>query len=278
MKTKLFSYNQLDTFIHKLSGLTKLICFILLTASVMFVFDIRVILGVMVISYVLLIISKVKFRQIALFALYALVFLITNFILTYLFSPQYGVELYGTCHELFRFSSRYIVTQEQLFYQITKLFKYFSVIPLGMLFIFTTDPSEFASSLNRIGVSYKACTSLALTLRYFPDVANDYNNIKLAQQARGLDMSKKSSLKERFKNTAAILLPLVFTTLDRVELISNAMDLRGYGKYNKRTWYNSRKLQLRDYLALLFCLVVLSVSLYIRIFVNKGFYYNPFVR
>ena len=30
-KTKLFSYDLLDTIIHRLSGLTKLICFLFLT-------------------------------------------------------------------------------------------------------------------------------------------------------------------------------------------------------------------------------------------------------
>ena len=39
--------------------------------------------------------------------------------------------------------------------------------PLGIIFLLTTNPSEFAASLNRIGVSYKAAYALALTLRYF---------------------------------------------------------------------------------------------------------------
>ena len=36
MKLKTFSYAQLDTFIHRLSGVTKLICFLLMTSAVMF--------------------------------------------------------------------------------------------------------------------------------------------------------------------------------------------------------------------------------------------------
>ena len=169
--------------------------------------------------------------------IYVFIFLVANFFLTFLFSPQYGVEIYGTKHVLFTIAGRYVMTQEQLFYQVTKFFKYFSVIPLGMIFVLTTDPSEFASSLNGIGVTYKVGMSLSLTLRYFPDVADDYHAIKLAQQARGLDMSRKAKMMDRLKNTSAILAPLLFTTMDRIELISNAMDLRGYGKYRKRTWY-----------------------------------------
>ena len=109
MKTKLFSYSQLDTFIHRLSGLTKLICFLFLTTSVMLTFDIRIILGIMVLSLILFKVAKIEFKKVRLMFIYVFIFLVTNFFLTYLFSPMYGVEIYGTCHEVFRFNSHYIV-------------------------------------------------------------------------------------------------------------------------------------------------------------------------
>ena len=79
MKTKLFSYSQLDTFIHRLSGLTKLICFLLLTSSVMLTFDIRIIFGIMILSIILFRIAKVEFKKVKLMFIYVFIFLITNF-------------------------------------------------------------------------------------------------------------------------------------------------------------------------------------------------------
>ena len=277
MKTKLFSYSQLDTFVHRLSGLTKLVCFVLLTTAVMLTYDIRVIAGIMVLSLIVMRISQIRFSQIRVMLVYVMIFLVTNFFLTFLFAPMYGVEIYGTRHDLFTIAGNYVVTLEQLFYQITKFSKYLSVIPLGMIFIFTTNPSEFASSLNGVGVSYKVCTSLSLTLRYFPDVTRDYQTISLAQQARGLEMTSKAKLSKRIKSIAAILIPLIFTTIDRIELISNAMDLRGFGKHKKRTWYAKRPLKRADYLSMLVCLFVLLVTLYMRFYVNHSFFYNPFI-
>ena len=277
MKTKLFSYSQLDTFIHRLSGLTKLICFLLLTSSVMLTFDIRIIFGIMILSIILFRIAKVEFKKVKLMFIYVFIFLITNFFLTFLFEPLYGVEIYGTCHELFRISNRYIVTLEQLFYQLTKFSKYLSVIPLGLIFFFTTNPSEFASSLNNVGVSYRACSAVSLTLRYFPDVQRDYHTISLAQQARGVEMSNKEKVLKRLKNMSNILIPLIFSTLDRVELITNAMDLRGYGKHSKRTWYSYRKLNKNDYLSITICALILLFTLYMRFFVTKSLFYNPFI-
>ena len=231
----------------------------------------------MILSIILFRIAKVEFKKVKLMFIYVFIFLITNFFLTFLFEPLYGVEIYGTCHELFRISNRYIVTLEQLFYQFTKFSKYLSVIPLGLIFFFTTNPSEFASSLNNVGVSYRACSAVSLTLRYFPDVQRDYHTISLAQQARGVEMSNKEKVLKRLKNMSNILIPLIFSTLDRVELITNAMDLRGYGKNSKRTWYSYRKLNKNDYLSITICALILLFTLYMRFFVTKSLFYNPFI-
>ncbi len=277
MKIKLFSYSQLDTFVHKLSGLTKLVCFLFLTTTVMLTYDLRIILVILVLSYVMMNVAQIKFKQVRLMFIYVGIFLITNFFLTYLFAPTYGCEIYGTRHELFTIAGPYVVTQEQLFYQITKFSKYLSVIPLGMIFFLTTNPSEFASSLNKIKINYKACTALSLTLRYFPDVQRDYHSITLAQQARGLEMSRKAKLMDRIKNIILILSPLIFTTMDRIEFITNAMELRGYGKYKKRTWYSYKPLQKKDWISMLVCALLFAFSMFVRIHINKSMFYNPFI-
>lgn len=276
MKIKLFSYNQLDTFVHRLSGVTKLMCFLLLTAAVMFTYDIRVILPVFVFSVIMAGVAKISYKKVKPMLIYVFIFLLMNFILTFIFAPGYGVELYGTRHELFHLFGRYTMTLEQLFYQCTKIMKYLSAIPLGFIFFLTTDPSEFASSMNGIHIPYRVCTSLSLTLRYFPDIQRDYSDISTAQQARGLDNSKKAKLKDRVVNTTKIIIPLIFTTLDRVELITNAMELRGYGKMKKRTWYSYRGLKRDDYISIAVSAVFLLFSVYMRFFVVGSMFYNPF--
>ncbi|PWJ50298.1 energy-coupling factor transporter transmembrane component T family protein [Faecalicatena contorta] len=276
MKAKLFDYIDRDNFIYNLSGLTKLVCFICMTFSVMFSYDIRYILLVMALSVVFFRMSEIKFKQIKLMTIYVAIFLLMNFILTYIFSPQYGIEIYGTNHELFRLNARYTVTLEQLLYQVTKITKYASVVPMGMIFLLTTNPSEFAASLNRVGCNYKGAYALSLTLRYFPDMIRDYQDIALAQQSRGLDMSRKEKLGTRVKNVMNICVPLIFSTLDKIELISNAMDLRGFGKHKKRTWYAAKPLKKGDWGAMVFGALILAGSLFVTFFVNGSRFYNPF--
>jgi len=277
MKDRLFSYNYQDTPIHRLSGLTKLISFMVLTFSIMFSYDIRIILGALVFSVIILGISKITFSQIKLMVLYVLIFLVINLVITFLFSPEQGVEIYGTRHEIVKLFGRYTLTQEQLFYQVTKFFKYLSVIPLGIIFLFTTNPSEFASSMNKVGLNYKAAYAFSLTLRYFPDVQRVYHDISQAQQARGLEMTSKTSIGNRFKNSLMVLMPLIFSTLDRIEVITNAMDLRGFGKGKKRSWYIKSKLHRGDFVALGVTLLIMRITIFMSLFVNHGRFYNPFI-
>ena len=276
-KTKLFSYDLLDTTIHKLSGLTKLICFLFLTFAVMYSYDIRVILFITVFSILMLWISRIKFRQIRTMVLYVAVFILTNTIISFLFAPEMGVEIYGTRHNIAKLYGGLFLTQEQLFYTLTKMVKYASVVPLGMIFLLTTNPSEFASSLNRVGVPYKASYAVALTLRYFPDIQRDYRDISLAQQARGLDLSRKVKFVVRVKNSLLIIIPLIFSSLDRIELISNAMDLRGFGKGRTRTWFSAKKFNTQDWIAITISALIFFGSIAVSIFINHSRFYNPFI-
>lgn len=277
MKMKLFDYVDKDNVIYNLSGLTKLIVFICMTSAVMFSYDIRFILCVLVLSVALFRVAELKLSQIKTMLIYVAVFLGINFVLTFLFNPTYGTEVYGTYHELFRINDYFVVTAEQLLYQVSKTGKYASVVPLGMMFLLTTNPSEFAASINRAGVSYKAAYAISLTLRYFPDTVRDYNDIALAQQSRGLDLSKKEKITTRVKNIVNICVPLIMGTLDRIEKITNAMDLRGFGKHKKRTWYVSENLKKNDFIAIGFGLAVLLISISISYFINGSRFWNPFV-
>lgn len=277
MKAKLFDYIERDNFIYRLSGLTKLVGFFFMTFAVMFSYDIRFISCVFVFSFILIRMADITFSQIRIMLIYVIIFLAINFILTFLFSPLYGTEIYGTRHDLFSFGGRYVLTEEQLLYQITKTLKYASVVPLGIIFFLSTNPSEFAASINRIGLPYKAAFAFSLTLRYFPDLIRDYENIAAAQQTRGLDLSKKEKVSRRMKNIMNIFIPLVFSTLDRIDTISNTMDLRGFGKEKKRSWYAARSLKTGDVVSIVLCAGVFVLSLCISVFINHSRFFNPFV-
>lgn len=117
---------------------------------------------------------------------------------------------------------------------------------------------------------------MSLALRYIPDVQREYRNISQAQQARGIDLSGKDKLLTRLKNSVAILLPLIMSSINRIEVVSNAMELRGFGKEKKRTWYMQRKLNRNDWLAIALAAAIVAVGMTVTFWDGSRFY-NPFL-
>ena len=276
MNTEMLSYIKKDSPIHKLTGATKLICFLLWTIAAMITYDTRVLIGLFIAGIIVFKISKIKFEYVSFILYFILFFLLLNALLIFVFSPYQGVDIYGSRTDLFHLIGPYTVTKEQLFYELNVILKYFATIPIALLFILTTDPSEFAASLNKIGVSYKVAYTVSIALRYIPDVQRDYKDISFAQQARGIDLSSKEKLSKRIKNSAAILMPLIFSSLERIDKISLAMELRAFGNNKKRTWYNSRKFGKIDYIFIVILLIIVAISI-AMVKVNGSRFYNPFI-
>ena len=274
--TNLFNYIDRPSPIHRLTGATKLVCLLLWSFAAMMTYDTRLLAVMPVMSFALFALSRIRLRDVRAVLGFTAVFMALNNLLVFLFSPQHGVSIYGASHPLFSLGGRYVVTQEQLFYHLNLVLKYFASIPVVLLFISTTNPSEFAASLNRIGVRYSIAYAVALALRYIPDIQRAYHDIAQAQQARGIEMSRKQSIVKRLKSASAILIPLILSSMDRIETISNAMELRGFGKNKKRTWYMGRPFSAWDVLAMMACGLLLAAALLLNRLNGRRFW-NPFV-
>lgn len=272
---KLLGYKDGDSFLYGLSGVTKFLFLILVSIAAMTTYDTRLIAFIATGSLFLFKLARIRLRDISFILILVLFFASLNLIMVYLFSPSYGESIYGTKTLLWQGWERYYLTAEEIFYLFNLLLKYFCTVPLAILFLMTTHPSQFASSLNQIGLSYKMAYAVSLTLRYIPDIQEEFKMIKLSQEARGLELSKKGKLYDRIKGNLQILAPLIFSSLERIDTVSTAMELRRFGKEKKRTWYTSQALKKQDYLAIGLALLLVLLSLYLFT-VNGGRFYNPF--
>ena len=138
----------------------------------------------------------------------------------------------------------------------------------------TPSPVNFASSLNQIGLSYKIAYAVSLTLRYIPDLQEEFYLIKMSQEARGQELSKKAPLSKRVKGNLQIVIPLIFSSLERINTIATAMELRRFGKNKKRTWYTQQAFGKLDKLVIVVSVLLLALSLLLFV-VNQGRFYNP---
>jgi energy-coupling factor transport system permease protein len=262
--------------VHRLSGATKFIVFMLWSVLAMMGFDTRIMLVMTIIAFIIFRVARIKLSDMSFILKLLVVFMILNLITIYLFSPEQGVIIYKTRHLITSGRGRFTLTWEQLFYEFNVFLKYTTVLPLAMLLITTIHPSEFAASLNRIGVPYTIAYAVSLTFRYIPDVQRDYITIAQAQQARGLELSRKAKLLKRIKGAAAILFPLIFSSIDRIDTVSRAMELRSFGKHKKRTWYNYRPFTKTDILVITAAVIFFTLGMIIT-FRNGSRFWNPFL-
>lgn len=270
----LIGYKEGQGFLYDLSGTSKLLFFILVSVASMTTYDTRLIALIALGSLALFRMAKIQWRDISFVVTVILIFAVLNLIMVYLFAPQYGDRIYGQSTVLIRGIGAYQLSAQELFYLFNLFLKYACTVPMVVLFLMTTHPSQFAASLSQIGVSYKVAYAVSLTLRYIPDLQEEFYTIKTSQEARGLELSAKASLMARIKGNLQIVIPLVFSSLERIDTVSTAMALRRFGKEKKRSWYHYQSLTTKDYLVILLAVVVLLLSLGLMV-VNQGRFYNP---
>lgn len=264
-----------STYFHRMDGIVKLFLFIFCMTLTFLFFDFRVLLILFIIGCIGLSIAKIPFRKILIVFSVIFTFSLLNSVMILLITPTHGSELTES-YTAFLHVGYATITYETLFYAATLSLKYFTLLPFTLLFIYTTDPSEFVSSLSKLGIHYKITYAINIALRYIPDIQSEYKIIKHAQEARGVAFEKgEASLWVRMKNRVLIFWPLIIHSLERIDTVSNAMDLRGFGKKDKRTWFYTSKAKREDFIALFAGIFIFIVSVYLKLNVFQNFWY-PF--
>jgi len=261
--------------IHSLTGATKFIIFLLWSILAMVSFKTYILIALTLLGIIFFAVSKIRLSDISFIIKMMVLFLVLNLLAIYLFSPEEGVKIYGTRNLILEGRGRFTLVWEQLFYEFNILLKYITIIPPAILLLVTTHPSEFAASLNRIGVPYTAAYSVSLALRYIPDIQRDFEAIYQSQQARGLELSRKAFWIKRIKRIVPLLLPLIFSSLDRIDIISRAMELRGFSKLKKRSWFSGKSFKLVDKIAITVSILFFITGMW-DTFHNGNRFYNPF--
>ena len=231
-----------DTYLHKLSGASKTRMFAVLIVVTIMTFDVRILIPLLVLSLISFFSVKPDWKQIWWLVVLVVFANITNLLLYWLASPDAGMEYSNGSTVLFAFSDYLIVTAETMWYLFARMVKMMATFFLSLTYILAVTPSEVAAGLYSMGLPYKICSVVSLALRYIPDIGRDYTNIKVSMQCRGVELdAKRASLMTRLKQTVLILVPLIISSFDRIGNIANAMDLRGFGKKKKRTYYSEHE-------------------------------------
>ncbi|RCX19158.1 energy-coupling factor transport system permease protein [Fontibacillus phaseoli] len=269
-------YVEGNSFFHRLDGAVKLILLLVWTGVTFLFLDLRVFAVMLAAGVGMLLLARIPVRRMALLFWVLMVFTLINSIFILIITPRFGSSLTGSNTPLIPVGYD-TINGETLFYVLTLSAKYLTLLPITMLFIFTTHPSRFAASLNKLGIPYKMAYAVSIAFRYIPDLTQEFKNILNAMQMRGLGISRgDGNLWRRMKNLSLVVVPLLQSSLQHIESVSNAMDLRGFGTGAKRTWYMGTRMSRSDKLVLLLCVLLLGGAILMKgLWVEKFWY--PFL-
>jgi energy-coupling factor transport system permease protein len=264
----MISYSPGATALHRLNGATKVLAFLVMTVYIIMTFDVRVMAPLFILCGAGIVSMRPNWKPI-LFVLGFMTLMagIIGSLLIILIRPETALTRVGGETLIFRLSGSLYLTRELLWYVGAMFFKRLCSLAAALVFILAITPSELAAGLNAIGLPYKACTIISLAFRTIPDIARNFADIKNSLSMRGLELDpKRAGPVRRLRQMVLILVPLIMTSFDRVETIANAMDLRGYGKLKRRSWYSENPPRPADRIArvltaltALFCIYYIAV-------------------
>jgi len=144
------------------------------------------------------------------------------------------------------------------------------LVLLASLLTLTTKPLTIAdglvkllSPLSKFNIPVEQfALMIVISIRFIPTILQELNRILLAQKARGHDITALP-LHKRIFAYIPLLIPLLFTTIQRAEQLTFAIDARAYGNGKGRTTFKLLKFQQLDYLVCLVVILMITILLFV---------------
>jgi energy-coupling factor transport system permease protein len=243
-------YLDRDSFIHRLDARTKILLFALsFVAIILFNNPLWMLpLTVLILAQLFDSGAVVNMRRIR----YILIVLtISSIVLWNLFAR-------GTTH-LF-----WIIYLQSLEFSIARTLLILLMISAGMVLISTTRNEELVLGMIRLGLPYRVGFAISTSLRMVPMIATSIDIISQAQRSRGLNLDS-GNLLERVRKFVPLLIPVFISTIRSTNIFGMALESKGFGARDQRTFYLQLKMHSADYAVLAFgvLFVAASVTLWI---------------
>jgi len=250
-----WSYKDRDTFIQRLDPRTRLVGVVALSLAVVFLWDLRLLLIPFAIALLQLTLSKLTWRELRRFWLFASFIFLLLTVVT-LLTGRGGVGVITTEHVIWRgHIGPWVVemSKERLMFAASQLVRIFTMAALALVLPVTIDPSVYGVAFRRLGLPDSISFALDLAVRFVPTLARDFTLTLEAQRARGYELERAGGLLKAIRNTAPLVIPITITAILKSEDVIDAMNLHAFGT-RPRTWSQELRYRLPDYLVLALCL------------------------
>jgi energy-coupling factor transport system permease protein len=243
-------YLDINSFIHRLDPRTKITVF-LLTFVAILMFENPIWMLPVAFFVILQLIVSGAFRNLRRIRYILIVLTISSMTLWNIFAQ--GVT------PLFWF-----IELESLGFAIARTMLILLMISTGMILISTTRTEELVLGMIRMGMPYRVGFAISTALRLVPMIASSTVTIGQAQRSRGLDLDS-GSLVERIRKFLPLLVPVFLSTIRSTNIFGMALESKGFGARENRTFYLQLHMSTADFIILAFAFIFVGTSIYLRL-------------
>jgi energy-coupling factor transport system permease protein len=135
-----------------------------------------------------------------------------------------------------------------------------ATMPL-VLMLTVTRLSDLTNVLvQKLHIPYKYAFAFITALRFIPIFANEMSGIMEAQMSRGVEFDTRNPIR-KLKLMLPLCVPLLISSVKRIEGGAISAELRGFDLRNKNSGYKKYPFRLIDYSAILIILLLLVANI-----------------
>jgi len=149
----------------------------------------------------------------------------------------------------------WIVTKENLYQGISSVFRAFSSIIIAIVLLSTTRNEELVEGCVHFGVPYRIAFAFSNALRMTPHLTGIALTVVAAQKSRGLNLDKGGFM-IKIKKTVPLIVPAMMLGLRSTDVMTMAIEAKGFGYTKKRGNYNQLKLTKLDWILIAYAIIL----------------------
>lgn len=140
--------------------------------------------------------------------------------------------------------------------------KMFPLLMVFILIIRTTKVSEIIATMERMHISKSITVSLAVTIRYFPTMFEEWVSIREAMSIRRISAFHINPVKFIRRTVQYYMVPLLISATKTIDELSAAAVTRGIDNPGERSCWKYRGMGIADgvLIAVSVCLIIFAVQ------------------
>lgn len=224
-----------QTLVHKIDVRTKIILLILLAAIVLLIDSPRSLFLLFCLTLSLHIVARsspARWRVLMVFVLLGIWGSMTSQALFYTREPRTVIAclLAPGTPVLGALTGGVYIYREGLEYGAIQALRSGSMLSLGLLLNWTSDPRQLLRSLLAWKMPYELAFMLITSLRFLPVIFQETAIVLTAQRLRGFNPFKTLAPRRLIQTAFQTLFPILARTLRRAATLASSVESRGFGR------------------------------------------------